>query len=115
VYYKPWWVHFLLDCIFTNNHGRPTIRIGDQLPDAILFTVGVEWCALIIKYLKKWYFDDDIPKEKRSKIVIKSKPYILYNEKLHKLGPNNILHQCLSLLEGVRVLVDFHKGLAFWY
>ncbi len=83
--------------------------------DATLFTIGVEWCVLIIKYLKKWYFDDDIPKEERSKIVIKSKPYTLYNEKLHKLGPNNILHQCLSLIKGVRVLVDFHERLAICY
>jgi hypothetical protein len=108
-------VHFLLDHIFTINHNKPTIKIEDQLLNATLFTIGVEWCALIIKYLKKWCFDDDIPKEERNKIVIKSNHIHCIMKNYTNWGQNNIVHQCLLLIEGVRVFVDSHERLAFWY
>jgi hypothetical protein len=45
-------------------------------------------------------------------IDIKSKPYSLYEGQLYKLGPNSILRQCLTFEEAVKVLLDFHEGLA---
>jgi hypothetical protein len=53
--------------------------------------VGVDWYGQIIEYLKKRYFDDDVPKEERSQIVIRARPYTLYNGQLYKLGPDGVL------------------------
>jgi hypothetical protein len=53
--------------------------------------VVVNWYGLILEYLKKRYFDNVVPKEKISQIVIKDRPYTLYDKKLYKLGPNGVL------------------------
>jgi hypothetical protein len=48
--------------------------------------------SFIKKYLQKGYFEDEIlDKKKGKKIIAKSRPYTLYEEKLYKLGPNAIL------------------------
>jgi hypothetical protein len=44
-------------------------------------------------------------------MVIKSKPYSLYERQLYKLGPDNILRQCLMFEKTVKILADFHEGL----
>jgi hypothetical protein len=66
VVYKSSWVHFLLNHLSKISHGEPIERLDDQWLDTHLFNVGVDWYGLIIKYLKKWYFDNDVPKEERS-------------------------------------------------
>ncbi len=35
------------------------------------------WDRLIIKYLQKIYFDNNVPKEERSRIIIKARAYII--------------------------------------
>ncbi len=74
------------------NHGEPIEGVDDQLLDVHLFNVGVDWYGPIIEYLKKGYFDNDVPKEERSRIVIKAMPYTLYDKQLYKLGLNGVLH-----------------------
>jgi hypothetical protein len=53
--------------------------------------VVANWYGLILKYLKKIYFDNVVPKEKRNQIVIKDRPYTLYDKKRYKLGPDGVL------------------------
>ncbi len=66
VVFKPSKVHFLQDHMSKINHGEPIKGVDDQLPNAHLFNVGVDWYGLIIEYLKKKYFDYIVPKEERS-------------------------------------------------
>jgi hypothetical protein len=53
--------------------------------------VGVDWYGVIIEYLKKGYFDINVPKEERHQIVIRVGPYTLYGGQLYKLGPDGVL------------------------
>jgi len=40
--YKLGWIHFVLDQLSQKNHGESTIGVEDQLPNAILFIVGID-------------------------------------------------------------------------
>ncbi len=51
----------------------------------------VDWYGPIIEYLKKGYFDNNVPKEERSQIVIKARPYTLYDGQLYKLESDGVL------------------------
>jgi hypothetical protein len=73
--------------------------------------MGVDWYGPIIKYLKKGYFDNNVPEEERSRIVLGAKPYTLYDIQLYKLGPNGVLQQCLFLEEASKILEDFYERL----
>jgi hypothetical protein len=37
------------------------------------------------------YFNNDVPKEEINQIVIRARPYTLYDEQLYKLGPDGVL------------------------
>ncbi len=86
-------VQFLPNQLSKINHGKLTIGVEDQLADAQLFGIIIDWYGQIIEYLKKGYFDDNMPKEERSLWVIKARPYTLYDAHLHKLGLDGILKQ----------------------
>jgi hypothetical protein len=94
VIFKPSHVHFLLDQLFRINHEEPTIGVEDQILDAQLFGIEIDWYGQIIDYLKKGYFDNDMPKEEQSQLVIKARPYTLCDGHLHKLGLDGVLRQC---------------------
>ncbi len=53
----------------------------DQLLDAVLFLLTVDWYTPIKKYLRKGYFEDDVPQEEHKRFTIKSRPYTFYGEK----------------------------------
>jgi hypothetical protein len=59
-------VHFLLDQLSKINHGKLTIGVENQLPNAQLFSIKIDWYGQIIDYLKKGYFNDNMPKEEWS-------------------------------------------------
>jgi hypothetical protein len=61
------------------------------LSNAQLFGIEIDWHGQIINYLKKGYFDEDMPKEEQSRWAIKARPYTLYDGHLHKLGPDEML------------------------
>ncbi len=56
-------MHFLLDQLSKINNGEPAI---DQLLNAQLFGIKIDWYGHIIDYFKKGYFDDDMPKKEWS-------------------------------------------------
>ncbi len=91
VIFKPSWVHFMPNQLSRINHGEPAIGVEDQLPNVQLFGIEIDWYGQIIDYLKKGYFDDDMPKEEQSSLVIKAKPYTLCDDHLHKLGFDGVL------------------------
>ncbi len=91
IVYKPSRFHFLLDHLPKISHGELTKGVDDQLPDAHLFNVGVDWYGPIIEYLKKGYFDNNVPTEEINQIVIKVRCYTLYDGQLYKLGPDGVL------------------------
>jgi len=62
VIFKPSWVHFLFDQLTKINHGELAIGVEDQLPKAQMFNIEIDWQGQIIDYLKKSYFNDDMPK-----------------------------------------------------
>ncbi len=62
-----------------------------QLPNVHLFNVEVDRYGPIIEYSKEIYFDNDVSKKERSRIVIYARPYTLYDEQLYKLGLNGVL------------------------
>jgi hypothetical protein len=64
--------------------------VEDQLFDVVFLLLTTYWYTLIKEYLSKGYFED-VPQEEWKCFTIKSKPYTLYGEKLHKLGPDGIL------------------------
>jgi hypothetical protein len=65
--------------------------VEDQLLDVAIFLLITDWYTPIKEYLHKGYFEDDVPQEEWKHLTVKSRPYTLYGEKLHKLGPNGIL------------------------
>lgn len=69
-------------------HDESSWGVEDQLLDASLFTVSIDWYGLVKEYLKKWYFENDVPKEERKCITIKAWPYTLQNNILYKLRPD---------------------------
>ncbi len=56
-------MHFLHDQLSIINLGEPTIGIEDQLHDAQLFGIKIDWYGQIIDYFMKCYFNNDMPKE----------------------------------------------------
>jgi hypothetical protein len=48
IVYKLGQVHFVPDQLFQISHGEPTIRVEDQLLDAMLFTTGINWYGPIL-------------------------------------------------------------------
>jgi hypothetical protein len=70
--------------------------VENHLLDAHLFNMKVDWYGSRMQYLTKGYFDIDMPKEERSHITIKTKLCTLYEALFYRLGPNGVLHQCLS-------------------
>ncbi len=89
-------IHFLLDHLFKINHGELVNgelveRVDDKLFDVHLFNVRVDWYGPIIKYLKKGYFDSNVPKEENSQIVIKARSYTLYDGQLYKLKLDGVI------------------------
>jgi len=77
--------------IVTQTFKKPIVGVEDQLLDAILFLLTSDWYTPIKKYLRKGYFEDDVPQEEHKRFTIKSRPYTFYGEKLYKLGPDGIL------------------------
>jgi hypothetical protein len=110
VVYKSSWVHFVLDQLFHISHGELVIGVKNQLFNAMLFIVGMDWYGPILEYLQKGYFNNNITKEKRSHNIVKLRPYTLYHGVLYKLGPDNVLRQCLSPTEvALRYLWNYMK------
>jgi hypothetical protein len=66
VIFKPSRVQFLFDPLSRINHGKLVIGVENQLLDAQLFGIEIDWYKQIIDYLKKGYFDNDMAKEKQS-------------------------------------------------
>jgi len=91
VVYKLGRVHFLLDHLSRISHGELVERVDDKLFNVHLFNVRVDWYGPIIKYLKKGYFDSNVPKEENSQIVIKAKSYTLYDGQLYKLKLDGVI------------------------
>ncbi len=56
-------VHFLPNQLSRINHGELAIGVKDQFPNAQLFGIEIDWYEQIIDYLKKGYFDNNMPKE----------------------------------------------------
>ncbi len=56
-------MHLLLDQLSIINHGELVIGVEDQFPNAQLFSIQFDCYGQIIDYLKKDYFDDNMPKE----------------------------------------------------
>jgi hypothetical protein len=84
-------IHFLLDHLSIISHGELVKRVYDKLFDVHLFNVKVDWYGPIIKYLKKGYFDSNVPKKENSQIVIKAKSYTLYDGQLYKLKLDGVI------------------------
>jgi hypothetical protein len=76
-----------------------------------LFGIEIDWYGQIIDYFKKGYFDNDMPKEEQSQLVIKGRSYTLCDGHLHKLGSDGVLRQCLTPIEVYKVLEEIHEGL----
>jgi hypothetical protein len=53
IIFKPSWVHFLPNQLSIINHGELAIRVEDQLHDAQLFGIKINWYGQIIYYLKE--------------------------------------------------------------
>jgi hypothetical protein len=52
IIFKLGWVHFLPNQLSILNHGESVIRVEDQLHDAQLFGIEINWYGHIIYYLK---------------------------------------------------------------
>jgi hypothetical protein len=104
-------MHFFPDQLSKINHGKLAIIVEDQVPNAQLFGIKIDWYGQIIDYLKKGYFDNHMQKEDYSQLVIKARPYILCDGHLHKLGLDGVLKQCLTPIETFKVLEEFHERL----
>jgi hypothetical protein len=50
-----------------------------------------------------------MPIKEHSRLVIKARPYTLCDGHLHKLGPDEVLRQCLTPIEAFKVLEEFHE------
>ncbi len=61
-------MNFFPDQLFILNHGELVIGVEDQLLDTKFFGIKIEWYGQIIDYLKKGYFDDNMPKEEHKPI-----------------------------------------------
>jgi hypothetical protein len=86
--------------------------VDDQLLDANIFIINIDWYGPIREYFKKGYFKDDIPKEEKKSILIKAQPYTLQNNILYKLRPDGVLRQCLHEPKVECILSKFHEGRA---
>jgi hypothetical protein len=45
------------------------------LPDTAIFLLTVDLYAILIKYLHKVYFEDDVPQEEQKRLTKNPRPY----------------------------------------
>ncbi len=57
-------MHFIPNQLSKINHGKLVIGVKNQLSNVQLFGIEIYYYGQIIDYLKKGYFDDNMPKEK---------------------------------------------------
>lgn len=69
----------------------------DQLPNATLFCIDLDWYGKIKDYLEKGYFEKDISKEESKHITIKSQLYTLNDDTPCKMGLDGVLCKCLMV------------------
>jgi len=106
--YKFIWVHFVFDHLYNNNNGEPNVGVEYQI---LFYIFNIN--RLVLTYQRlflKLYFENEMPKEKREKIIIKFKSYTFYGGKLYKLGLNAIYKQDLTT-KVKSILIKLHKGL----
>ncbi len=90
VIYKLGKVHVVPNQLSHARNGELVVGMEDQLFDVVIFILTSDWYTPIKEYLGKGYFEDDVPKEERKHLIIKSRLYTFYGEKIYKLGPNGI-------------------------
>ncbi len=89
--YKFRWVHSVLDHLYNNENGEPIVGVEYQLPNIVLYIQYKLISTHLSKIILEIYFENEMPKKKKGKIVVKFKPYTFYEGKLYKLGLNAIL------------------------
>jgi hypothetical protein len=108
--YKLGKVHFVLNQLSHVKNGELAIGVEDKLPDTAIFLLTVDLYAILIKYLHKVYFEDDVPQEEQKRLTKNPRPYTFYKGKLYKLGLDGILWQCLSPIKANVILIKLCDG-----
>ena len=93
--------------------GEPPEGVNDDFPDVQLFHITVlpSWYARIREYLSTRRFPSEMPPNERRKLVLRRRTFQLINNLLYKMGPDQILRQCVLEEEIPKVLKEAHEGL----
>ena len=92
-------------------------EVLDELPDANLFQ------AQPPKYVSNWYdemfefltdgtFHESLSADKRKKLALKSKSFLIIARILYKRGIDQVIKRCVFDFEQSTVLQEAHQGLA---
>eukprot|EP00253_Pinus_taeda_P026735 PITA_26735 len=124
----PYAIYFQFDLTIVDKSGKENIvvdflsrldlpvgeegMVDDRMPDKHLFAISVlsPWFADIANYLASAWFPPHLSSKEKSKIVRKSVPFTWIWGNLFKLGPYQILRQCVREEEVFNILLTCHDG-----
>eukprot|EP00253_Pinus_taeda_P024050 PITA_24050 len=86
--------------------------VDDQMPDENLFAISVlsPWFTDIANYLVSAQFSPHLSSKVKSNIVRKSAPFTWIGGNLFKLGPHQVLWQCVREEEVFDIVLTYHDG-----
>ncbi len=75
------------------------IGVLNQTTYASLFYIGLEWLNNVKEFLKIRQIEGTLLVQQKQRLVKRVKPFTLKNGELYKMGQDNRLRQCLTIIE----------------
>lgn len=94
--------------------GESAEGVNEDFPDAHLFRIAIlpAWYTSVGEYLSTSKFPKEMSSGERRKLVLRSRTFQLINGLLYKMGPDQILRQCVLEEEIPGVLREAHEDVA---
>jgi hypothetical protein len=95
-------------------NGEEPRNLGDNFPDAQLFSVQVvdEYFDDIIQYLSTGTAPQEFNTEQNKNLVVRAAYYQLIASHLYNMGADNILRRCVLEHERSRIFAEAHEDIA---
>ncbi len=82
----------------------------DQSTNVNMFYTQPKWLNGIKENLKTKKIEGTLLVQQKHRLVKRTKPFTLKNGELYKMGQDNKLRQCLTIIETQMVMKELHEG-----
>ena len=107
-----WWLIISADWRVENNQKMDL----DELPDSSIFQIQVEmsdnWYDQMLSFLTEGMFPSAMRKDKKKKLALKSRSFMIIAGVLYKRGIDQVIRRCVPDFEKTIVLKEAHQGIA---